>query len=57
MSIKGDEKLPIDPGAPFTLPMTGGTGFTLAAFGMTLLGPPIAASLFYIITYERKIRK
>ena len=57
MSIKGDEKLPIDPGAPFTLPMTGGTGFTLAAFGMTLFGPPIAASLFYIITYERKIRK
>lgn len=44
-------------GEIYTLPAAGSTGFTLAAFGMTVLGLTLAAGLFYIITYERKHRK
>ena len=44
-------------GEAYTLPAAGGTGFSLAAFGMTLFGLTIAAGLFYIIIYERKFRK
>ena len=49
-----DQSYEIKNGEAYKLPATGSAGFTFASLGMTVLGLTLAATIFYIFTYERK---